>query len=43
MDRYEGQVTALTIGLQTGLYLAIILDRYGGPLTSVTIASHRDI
>jgi hypothetical protein len=31
MDRYGGPQTDLTIALHDGLYLAIIMDRYGGP------------
>jgi hypothetical protein len=30
MDRYEEPESALTIALHRGLYLAIIMDRYGG-------------
>jgi hypothetical protein len=45
-DRIESGAPAgslespLTIALLGGLYLAIIMDRYRGPLTSVTMASH---
>jgi hypothetical protein len=38
MDRYEGPLTALTIALPRRLYLAIIMDRYGEPHTTLTIA-----
>jgi hypothetical protein len=31
MDRYGGPQTAPTIALLGGLYLAIIINRYGGP------------
>jgi hypothetical protein len=37
MDRYRGTQTALTIPLRLGLYLAIIVDLYGGPQTSLNI------
>jgi hypothetical protein len=38
MDRYEDPLTALTIALHGGLYLAIIMDRYEGHHTDITIA-----
>jgi hypothetical protein len=38
MDRYVGP---LTIALHRDFYLAIIMDRYAGPVTSLTIALHR--
>jgi hypothetical protein len=41
MDRHEGPLTALTIALHGGLYLATIMDRYEGTLTALTIALHR--
>jgi hypothetical protein len=40
MDRYEMQQTPLAITLHEGIYLAIIMDRYGGPNTILTIALH---
>jgi hypothetical protein len=43
MDRYEGSHTALTIALERGLYLAIIMDRYEGPHTALTIGLHRGL
>jgi hypothetical protein len=36
MDRYEVPQIALTITLHRGLYLAIIMDRYGGPNSALT-------
>jgi hypothetical protein len=38
MDRYEGPPSALTIALDGGHYLGIVMDCYGGPLTAITIA-----
>jgi hypothetical protein len=35
MDRYEGPNSALTIALHEGLYLAILVDRYKGPILSL--------
>jgi hypothetical protein len=43
MDLYEGPLTALTIALHGGLYLAIIIDLYEGPLTALTIDLHRSL
>jgi hypothetical protein len=43
MDRYEGPLTSLTIGLHRGLYFSIIMDRYEGPLTSLSIGLHRGL
>jgi hypothetical protein len=40
IDINKIQVTALTIALHRGLYLVIIMDRYEGPRTSLTIALH---
>jgi hypothetical protein len=37
MDRYGVPQTALIIALRGGLYLAIIMDRYAGPKTTLTI------
>jgi hypothetical protein len=34
---------ALTVALHRGLYLAIIMDRYGGPQSTLTIALHRGL
>jgi hypothetical protein len=39
MDRYVWHQTALT-ALHGGLYLAIIIDRYGWPQIDLTIALH---
>jgi hypothetical protein len=41
MDRHEGPLTALTIALHRGLYLAIIMDRHEGPLNALTRALHK--
>jgi hypothetical protein len=41
MDRQEGPLTALTIALNKGLYLAIIMDRHEGPLTALTKALNK--
>jgi hypothetical protein len=38
MDRYGWFQTALTMALLEGLYVSIILERYGGPQTPLTIA-----
>jgi hypothetical protein len=40
MYSYIGAVTGLTIVLHRGLYLANIMDRYGGPDTALNIALH---
>jgi hypothetical protein len=40
MDRYEGPLTALTISLHGGLYLAIIIYRYGWLHTPLNITLH---
>jgi hypothetical protein len=40
MDRYESPHTTLTIALNGGLYLAIIIARYERPHISLTIALH---
>jgi hypothetical protein len=37
MDPYVGTQTALTGALPGGLYLANIMDRYGGPRTALII------
>jgi hypothetical protein len=39
MDLYEEPQLALSIALHRGLYLAIIMDRYGGPQISLIEAS----
>jgi hypothetical protein len=41
--RYGGPLTALTIALNGGLYLAIIMDLYEGPRTALIIALHRGL
>jgi F0F1-type ATP synthase assembly protein I len=38
MDRYVGPQTAVIIALLVGLYLAILMDRYGGTYTHFTIS-----
>jgi hypothetical protein len=38
MDRYEGHLTLLNIALHRGLGLTIIMDRYKGPLTPLTVS-----
>jgi hypothetical protein len=38
MNRYKGPHPSPAIALDSGLYLAIIMNRYGGPKTSLTIA-----
>jgi hypothetical protein len=38
MDRHEGIQTTLTIALHGGLYLVIIMDRYGVNRTPLKIA-----
>jgi hypothetical protein len=43
MARYGVPQFALTIPLHGGPYLAIIIDRHEGPLTSLTIALHRGL
>jgi hypothetical protein len=43
MERYKGILTALTIALYRGLYLANIMVCYEGPLTPLTIALHRGL
>jgi hypothetical protein len=47
LSHYNGHLkrtlTALTIALPRGHYLAIIMDRYRGPLSALTIALHRGI
>jgi hypothetical protein len=40
MDRYDGHHTDLTIALEGGLYLAILMYHYEGPYTALTIALH---
>jgi hypothetical protein len=44
LSHYNGPLwralIALTIILHRGLYLAIIMDRYGGTLTALTIGLH---
>jgi hypothetical protein len=40
MDRYIGLLTNLIIDMHRGLYLAIILGRYGRPHTALTTALH---
>jgi hypothetical protein len=40
MSLHGGPHTALTIYLQGGLYLAIIMDRYQGHHTALTIELH---
>jgi hypothetical protein len=40
MEPYEGPHTVLTIELQTGVYLAFIMDCYEIPLIALTIALH---
>jgi hypothetical protein len=40
MVRYRGPLTSLTLALRGGLYLAITMDRYGGPQIALTIALH---
>jgi hypothetical protein len=43
MERHEVLQTALTIALHTGLYIAIIMDRYACPQTSLAMALHRGL
>jgi hypothetical protein len=40
MDMEKGPQTALTIALDRGVYLAIIMDLEKGPQTALTIALH---
>jgi hypothetical protein len=40
MDRFKGPQTLITIALPRGLYLAIIMDRYGVSDTALTMALH---
>jgi hypothetical protein len=39
----EGTHTALTIALNRGVYLAIIMEGYRGPPTALSIALHRGL
>jgi hypothetical protein len=41
MDRFEGPQTFLTISLQKGLKLAIIMDGYEESNTALTVDLHR--
>jgi hypothetical protein len=43
MDRDVGPKTALAIALPEGIYLAIIIYRYGVPKTALTIALPGDL
>jgi hypothetical protein len=43
MIRHERPLTALNIALHGGLYLAIIIERYGGPNTPLTIELHEGL
>jgi hypothetical protein len=40
---YTLYITILTIALHTGLSLAIIMERYKGPLTLLNLALHRGL
>jgi hypothetical protein len=43
MVPYGEPVSGLTIAVNRGLYLAIIMDRYEGPRNALTIALHRGL